>query len=395
MAKRDLRTGELLTTNYSWTKPTVGSSVDAWGGFVNADLDAIDSVVHGIDARTASAPYVPQAGYVPAINPSRIINGDMLRDQRNNGASGTAIGYTCDRWQFSSTLATKGTWQRNGGATDGVLAATGFAHYLDFTSNSAYTPAASDYFRLLQVVEADMITDFAWGTANAQPVTLSFWAASSLAGAFSGSISTFPAATRAYPFTYTIPSAGTWTKIVVTIPGDNLVSSTNWVLAGNGAALGVQFDLGSGATFRGPANAWASANYVGVTGAVSTVSTNGAYFLLTGVKLEIGSVATPFNRQSLAKSMADCQRYYSVGPPLRLAGYGLAGQGAGQAIAFPVAMRAAPMIVVNSSPTYTNCSGLAASGTIDVGGTSMQVIVTAAGGFVVSCNPVWTADAEL
>ena len=51
-------------------------------------------------------------------------------------------------------------------------------------------------------------------------------------------------------------------------------------------------------------------NYIGATGAVSVVATNGASFNVTGVKLEIGSVATPYNRQSLAKSMADCQRYY-------------------------------------------------------------------------------------
>ena len=248
-----------------------------------------------------------------AIGDNRIINGDMGRDQRNNGASGTAIGYTCDRWQFSSTLATKGTWQRGGGgAGDTVFSATGFGYYLLFTSNSAYAPAVSDFFRLLQVVEADMITDFAWGTANAKPVTLSFWAASSIAGTFSGSISTFPSATRSYPFTFSLPVAATWTKIAVTIPGDSFISTTNWTLAGNGAALGVQFDLGSGATFRGPAGAWASANYVGVTGSASVVSTNGAYLVVTGVKLEIGSVATPFNRQSLAKSMADCQRYFEV-----------------------------------------------------------------------------------
>ena len=74
----------------------------------------------------------------------------------------------------------------------------------------------------------------------------------------------------------------------------------------------LRFDLGCGATYRGPAGAWAAGNYCGVTGAVSVVGTNGATFYLTGVKLEIGSVATPFNRQSLAKSMADCQRYYQI-----------------------------------------------------------------------------------
>ena len=59
--------------------------------------------------------------------------------------------------------------------------------------------------------------------------------------------------------------------------------------------------------------AWASANFIGANWRGTTLSpTNGANFYLTGVKLEIGSVATPFNRQSLAKSMADCQRYYQL-----------------------------------------------------------------------------------
>ena len=74
------------------------------------------------------------------------------------------------------------------------------------------------------------------------------------------------------------------------------------------------FDLRSGAIIAA-AGAWAGRRYRGVTGAVSVVATNGATFDVTGVKLEIGSVATPFNRQSLAKSMADCQRYYLVRLP--------------------------------------------------------------------------------
>ena len=83
-------------------------------------------------------------------------------------------------------------------------------------------------------------------------------------------------------------------------------------MSGNGGRVMLTFDLGVGSTYRGAAGAWAAANYLGATGAVSVVATNGATFYLTGVKLEIGSVATPFNRQSLAKSMADCQRYYQA-----------------------------------------------------------------------------------
>ena len=103
----------------------------------------------------------------------------------------------------------------------------------------------------------------------------------------------------------------------------------------------VRFDLGSGATYRGPAGAWAAANYVGATGSVNVVATNGATFYVTGVKLEIGSVATPFNRQSLAKSMADCQRYYQVLDGLVLITATLAASGYVQShVNVPVTMRA-------------------------------------------------------
>ena len=70
-----------------------------------------------------------------------------------------------------------------------------------------------------------------------------------------------------YPFTFR-SVASRWTKIVITIPGD---TGGTWVMSGNAGWVHVTFDLGSGSTFRGPANAWAAANYIGVTGAVSLV----------------------------------------------------------------------------------------------------------------------------
>ena len=92
-------------------------------------------------------------------------------------------------------------------------------------------------------------------------------------------------ATYLYPFSFTLPAAA-WTKIVVTVPGDQAGA---WVLSGNANGAYLTFDLGAGATFRGPANAWASANYVGATGAVNTCATNGAGFYLTGVKLGLAA----------------------------------------------------------------------------------------------------------
>ena len=420
MADRiDPRTGERVTPNYRWTKPTVGASDDAWGGMINANLDGIDGVVHAIDTRpfgvtvSDTPPANPLVGqewfdgvsgqlyvwyddgnssqWVIAVNAAasllpatttvlgavkvdgttieaapdgtisttvvpmgdnRIINGDMRIDQRNNGASGTAANvYTVDRWIYASTQSSKGTWGR--GAPNPTIASFGFSNFLGFTSSSAYTPLATDAIAFEQPIEADMITDFMWGTPNAQPVTLSFMVWCSLAGTFGGAITNSLPATRSYPFSFNIPVASTWTKIIVTIPGD---TSGTWTLFGNGLAAAVFFDLGSGATFRAPAGAWANGNLRGATGAVSVVGTNAASFYFTGVKLETGSVATPFNRQSLAKSMADCQRYY-INTYAFVGGYAAASGVLYAPQTLPTTMRANPTVAF-VSPAYSNASAL-------------------------------------
>jgi hypothetical protein len=238
---------------------------------------------------------------------NRLINGDMRIDQRNNGASGTAGGpavgaYTADRWQYFGSQITKITWQRI------VSPISGFAYSLRATSNSAYTVLSGDSFYFFQPIEAEMITDFQWGTANAQPVSLSFWVISSLTGTFAGAI--IGALLRSYIFTYSIPVANTWTKITISnIPGD---TSGSWLLTGPNAGVNIFFDLGSGTTFKGTAATWSSSNVISVTGAVSIVGTSAATIQFTGIKFEIGSVATSYNRQSLAKAQSDCQRYYQL-----------------------------------------------------------------------------------
>jgi hypothetical protein len=295
---------------------------------------------------------VPALSAPQAMGDNRIINGDMRIDQRNNGASGTATTtYTVDRWYYGANQAAKGTWQRGSGPM-----VFGVPYCLSFVSSSAYVALATDNFRFEQSIEADMVSDFAWGTSGAQPVTLSFYVLSSLTGTFSGVICNYTTVTRSYPFTFSIPTATTWQKVVINITGYTVGT---WVMSGNGGALYIRFDLGSGANFRGPANAWASANYTGATGAQSVVATNGALLNITGVKLEVGNVATPFNRQSLAKSMADCQRYYNAMNRIYVNPASLPAASAfAQTITMPTTMRAAPTITL-ANVTYSNASGLA------------------------------------
>jgi hypothetical protein len=236
---------------------------------------------------------------------NRIINGGMQIDQRNAGASVTPNqSYTLDRWLYENTQTGKVTIQQNAGS---VTPPVGFTNYLGVTSTSAYSVLTGDTFLITHRIEGYNVADLAWGTANAKTVTLSFWVRSSLTGTFGGSLGNVNAS-RSYPFSYTIASANTWEYKTVTVAGD---TSGTWNTV-NGRGLGITFGLGSGATFSGTAGAWASANLVQPTSTVSVVGTNGATFYITGVQLEAGSVATPFERRPFGTELALCQRYYQV-----------------------------------------------------------------------------------
>jgi hypothetical protein len=326
---------------------------------------------------------IPNLSAPQAIGDNRIINGDMRIDQRNNGASGTAVGYTVDRWQFLAASAAVGSWGRNFGGS--IVGPPGFPYCLGFQC-VAYTLAATDYFVFQQVIEADAVSDFQWGTAGAQPVTLSFWAYSNVTGTFGGSIAN-AANTRAYPFTYSIPTASTWTKIVLTIPGD---IAGIWVMSGNAASIRIDFSFGVGATYSAPAGAWIAGNYASANGAVSIFSASNNYFFVSGVKLEIGSVSTPFNQQSLAKSMADCQRYYQWGN-WALAGNALVGINEIVDIPLPVMMRSAPTLNYSIGGSANIASG--APTPLTNVGLQVNVVSAASGGYLIS--GVYTVSAEL
>jgi hypothetical protein len=235
---------------------------------------------------------------------NRIINGAMVIDQRNAGASVTPTdnAYTLDRWQSRLSQASKYSVQQNAGA---VTAPAGFEKYLGATSLSAYSVASSDYFAQQYNIEGLNVIDLNFGTASAVSITVSFWVRSSLTGTFGGSVQN-QAGNRSYPFTYTISVANTWEQKSVTIAGD---TSGTW-LKTNSTGLILFFGLGVGTTFSGTAGAWNGNNNLSATGATSVVGTNGATFYITGVQLEKGSTATSFDYRPYGTELALAQRYY-------------------------------------------------------------------------------------
>jgi hypothetical protein len=340
---------------------------------------------------------------------NRIINGAMMIDQRNAGASVTQTTtalYPVDRFLIIGSVASKFTAQQNAGS---VTPPAGYINYLGITSSSAYTVGASESFLVQQRIEGLNIADLAWGTASAATVTLSFWVRSSLTGTFGGSLRN-SAVTRSYPFTYTIASANTWTQASVTIAGDR----TGTWLTTNGIGVSVIFSVGTGSTDSGTAGAWAATNYTSATSAVSVVGTNGATFYITGVQLEKGTQATAFDYRPYGTELALCQRYFEVfGRAIDSATFAFNSMAAviSQSTSyvcgrqFVVPKRTTPTVTtysrngtINSVSAFNTGSDVTGTWTTNATGTQGFHAVTVAGGSVTKGDGYeygYTASAEL
>jgi hypothetical protein len=355
-------------TNYLTSPPTIDDTAPNTGAFTTLSASGAASFADG----TSSAPAITNTGdtntgvYFPAADEvavaaggsvaaafnsngvffrNRIINGDMRIDQRNAGAAVTTSGaFPVDRFSITNTSDGAFSAQQDSSVPTG----SGFVNSVKVTATTAdATLTAAQTLNSSQGVEGTNVADLMWGTASARPVTLSFWVRSSLTGTFGGSLRN-GASDRSYPFTYSISVADTWEYKTIAIPGD---TSGTW-LTTTGVGMRLTFGLGAGPDRSGTAGAWAAANIVAPTGAVSVIGTLNATWYVTGVQLESGSVATPFERRPYGTELMLCQRYYQT---VRACAQDNGSAASTKAYTIPVnfnvAMRAAPTVTYTAITT--------------------------------------------
>ena len=245
-------------------------------------------------------------------NRNLIINGAMLVAQR--GTSSTAEGYLVDRVEvdYSGTDETP-TMSQVDVASGTTPYSLGFRKAFRITNGNQTSGAgAADRLQIFLKQEAQNIANSGWNfTSSSSFITLQFWVKSSVAQNFYGFLRSRDGTEQRYPFETGSLSADTWTKITKTIPGNSNITINND--NGEGLQVTIMAFMGTDYTDSGVSlNAWGA--YAGGTQTPDHTSTwyttNDATLEITGVQLEVGSVATDFEHRSFGQELALCQRYY-------------------------------------------------------------------------------------
>ena len=307
---------------------------------------------------------------VSQLGKNLIQNGSMTVNQRGTSFTALTDAYCLDRWIYTKdgTTAVIDVTQ----STD-VPAGEGFGKSvkIDVTTADA-SIAAADLARFQTRLEAQNLTQLKYGSAGAQTMTLSFWIKSTKTGTFSA-FAFQPDGSRFYNASYTVNVSNTWEYKTVTITGD----SGGTINDDTGTGLIVGWTLIAGTNWTGSADTWSgNADYAGSSYSMLDNTSND--ILITGVQLEVGSVATDFQHEDYGTTLAKCQRYYN-----RHTWNADSAQDIGVCFLqsttsayceyqFPVDMRAEPSVTFTAAATFevlynnsglvqTDCSAISAS----------------------------------
>jgi len=286
---------------------------------------------------------------VVGANKNLIINGAMQVYQRS-GVSTNIVGYHLDRWEMGASGGARNTTQESLSSGDPYTEGFRSFHRLTNTTGSSST---SSYRLITQYIEAQNLANSGWNyTSSTSYVTLSFWVRASIAQTYYIKLKTPDGTQQGYGSAFSV-AADTWTKVTKTIPGNSNITINN----DNGRGMEVSFVpyyntdyTDSGFTTDAWGTYSASSQLPDMTTTWGT--TDGATFDITGVQLEVGSVATPFEHRSYGDELARCQRYYYKIQPGTSHSFGLSFNRSTtlcQAFAsFPVTMRTDPTAIETS-----------------------------------------------
>jgi hypothetical protein len=336
---------------------------------------------------------------------NRVINGNMVIDQRNNGSSvagATGTIYPVDR--FLIGVFGSGTGRMSGQRSTTVPSGSQFTNSVVATVTTADASPSSEYgYCMRHQIEGYNVADLRFGTSSASSITLSFWVRSSITGTYAVCFQNADV-TRQYTATYTINSANTFEFKTITITGD---TSGTWT-TDNTMGLSALWCLGGGSNRQAPSiGAWSAGQAGGNTitdasGCVDFIGTSGATFYITGVQLEKGTQATSFDFRSIGTELALCQRYYYVMASFYIEGYANAGnmRAVNIPVNFPVTMRATPTRTVITAGSYTNVRGSSSSyAGLGINGLTATFASasaeSAAAGYVQCSNQTESMSAEL
>ena len=249
-------------------------------------------------------------------NRNLIINGAYQIFQRASSATAATATYTtADRWiPYEATDGAMTTEQ----SSDHPIG-TGSSLKAQVTTADA-SIGASQFCYIFQKIEAQNLQHLHYGTSSAKFLTLSFHVKSNKTGTYTINLHKGDNTALNYVQEYTISSANTWEKKIITISptaGSTslITSSAGAINNDNGAGLELGFGLAWGSDFNTTANTWVSANDYSTTNQVNWMDSTANNFYLAEVQLEIGEHATPFEHRSFADELVRCERYTTVYPP--------------------------------------------------------------------------------
>ena len=335
-------------------------------------------------AAGANADITSLGGLSLALTKNRLRNAEFRVDQRNNSGStnSTSGTFVFDGWSIlnNNTNRVSGTKTTNG-PPDSVQ---GFRQI----TTTAGTPSGADAYAQFQNLEGYSVSDFAFGTASASNIVISFWAVSSIAGTYALAVRNGGAA-RSYVTPFTISVANVLQFFSIVIPGDTAGTWFNDFQQG----LQLSFCSACGSTYStATQNTWQNGNFIALNSQTQLCTTLNATLDIFKVQLERGSVATPFDFVPYPKTLVDGRRYYTAGSGTLSQYSPTSGVTLYFVIPFAISMRPTPPV---ATPVVSGGSGYSSASVLGTTTESFILGVISNAVQVVAFNYTYTCASEV